>query len=323
MKQVIHIINRIWIKIKDYLRGINLLTFMCFFIFATILWYGYSINSERERQLNIGVTYIGIPENIDFEKPLPGTFKFTVRDIGKRLRKYKEQTLMPLEIDLSSQFALPNGQIHINTDQVRSKISDQIQGTAKIQNLHPELIEINYFVQAQKQVPIKINGSINPAVQYYFTQYPTLSQDTITIYGKKDNIDTIQCVYTTLLNKKNIRDTFLLTTTLEPIEGVRFSTNTVSISASAEQFTEKTFNIKIECPDAPKDEKVIFFPSSAEVTVRLSLSNFNEVGKDDIHLICHYPEELVGTLPIEVEYSSPYINRTIVNPTKVEYIIEK
>ena len=273
--------------------------------------------------MSINIQYIGISDNIAFSEPLPEVFRFTVRDQGKRLQKYHESDFAPIEMDLTQQLTGKEGHLHIAADQLRSKIADQLQGTAKIQNIRPDVIAADYYTQASKQVEVVIEGNIQTAAQYYFTQPPAAYPDKITIYGKKQQLDSIKTVRTEALNIQDIRDSLSIEAQLIPVEGCRLSTQTITVKAQSRQFTEKKLTMNIPTKGVPAGERLKLFPSTAEVTVHIPIEYFNEVNQSDITIYCNYPLKQQRTLPVELKYKSEHIIKARVMPQEVEYIIEK
>lgn len=323
MDNIKNIFVRLWSQLIEFWQNRNLVTFCLFLLFAGILWYGHALNTVRERTLKISIEYTGIADNIDFNEPLPREFRFVVRDQGKRLQKYRESNFAPIEIDLKQQFTSTEGKIHITADQVKSKIADQLQGTAKIQNIQPELIETGYFYQKKKVVPVRVCGNITPAQQYYFIQEPATIPGEITLYGKREMLDTISCVYTEQVSITDVRDSVSLDAALVLTEGIRYSHDKVHLVVQAEQFTEKTLTIGIASVGVPQGESLRLFPATTEVTVRIAVSNFSEVTEDDLKVICRYPQTERRTLPLELNYTSNNIIQARLTPSEVEYIIEK
>lgn len=317
------IVVRVGVMLKNFWHDRSFFTFCLFLCFAGILWYGHALNTVRERTLKIGIDYIGIADNINFEQPLPNEFCFTVRDQGRRLQKYKEETFVPIEIDLKPQIISNDGRIHITSDQVKGKIADQLQGTAKIQNIQPEVIETNYFAQYKRVVPVKISGNIVPAQQYYFTQEPTAFPQNITIYGRKETIDTIAYLSTQEINISDVRDSVVKYVAILPKTGIRYSVNQVKLIACTEQFTEKQMTLRIVPQGVPHGKQLRLFPSTTEVLVRIPLSIFNEITENDISVICQYPQTETRTLPLELKYDNSNVISTRLTPSEVEYIIEK
>ena len=307
---------------RGFLRDRSIFTFCLFLIFAAILWFGHALNAVRERTMTIPIIYTTLPENIAFEQSLPTSFRFTIRDQGKRLQKYKESMFAPVEVDLTPQLTQKEGHIHIAADQIRGKIADQLQGTAKIQNIRPEVIEGNYYTQEKKRVKVRINGTISPAAQYMFADTVHIEPSFIYIYGKQSDIDSINEVSTTTVNFADLRDSIAATCSLEPISGIRFSTDSVLITAQVEQFTEKNFTLSITTKDVPAGEHLRTFPSTVQATVRISLAHFNDITENSMEAVCHYPKKEMNTLPVVLRYTDKHIIQARVTPAEVEYIIE-
>ncbi len=314
---------KVWRAVRTFAGTRSLLTFLLFLLFAAVLWYGHALNVVRERTMRVPIEYIGIPDDVAFASELPTEFCFDIRDQGKRLRMYSSDNLSPIQIDLTRQLAESSGTIHIAAEQVRPKITDQLQGTAKLQQVRPELIVAEYYHQSSKRVPVRLNGELLPAAQYSYTKQPTLSLHSVVVYGKKELLDSITEVFTEPVSSQGVKDTFDQVISLQPIEGVRFAQQQLTLSAIAEQFTEKRFTLAV-CPEGvPQGAKMRLFPPTAEVTVQLYLSHFNDVDERTLHLVCQYPSSTTSALPIKVKYSSPYIINARVNPAEAEYIIER
>lgn len=311
-----------WAKLKGFLRDRNLFTFCLFLIFAAILWFGHAMNAVRERTMSITMVYSGVPDDISFEQPLPLSLSFTIRDQGKRLQKYKESTLAPVEVDLSQQLTQKEGHIHIASDQIKSKIADQLQGTAKIQSIRPEVIEGTYFTQMKKKVPVCIDGIISPAAQYMFTDSPHVEPSNVYVYGRKSALDSVTQVLTTTLNYTGLRDSLTAVCALETVADIRLSNDSVTVRATVEQFTEKSFTLPIIVKDVPADQHLRTFPSTVQATVRTALQHFNDISESDMEAICRYPKTETNTLPVTLMYTDKHIIQARVTPAEVEYIIE-
>lgn len=296
---------------------------MFFLVFAALIWYGYSLNTVRERGLVVPIEYSGVPDNIAFEQPLPDCFYITVRDEGKRLKEYKSGRLLPMQIDLTKQIAGERGTVHINSDQVRQQLSDQLQGTAKIQYIRPEVIQTDYYRQSSKRVGVVLQGEITPAQQYRFTQEPTLNPKKIVIYGKKEALDTISQVLTKKVERKNVKDTLRMSVELQDIENIRLSQDTVALEAVAEQFTEKRMTLPLQTRNVPRGEKLRLFPSTVDVLLQVNLAYFSRVTENTVAAYCNYPRKTSNTLTVELQYDKSVVSSAKAIPQEVEFIIEK
>ncbi len=319
--------KEIWIRskiaVKGYVQSRNWGTFCLFLVFATILWFGHALNSTRDQKLQIPIEYVGLNGEIMFVEDLPQSFTIYVRDQGKRLRLYRDESFIPIQIDLSTQTTKENGVVQLTTEVVKQKITDQLQGTTRLQRVLPENISVQYYKQHQKKVPVCLVGRITLAPQYQFTQTPVLYPDSVIIYGSKDALQTIKEVNTEQLALSDIKDSLRVSVALQDIEGIRFAHTTVTLSALAEQFTEKVFTLPIHVLGAPSGVTLRLFPPTVDVAVRVGISHFNEVTEADMQVECTYPEQQINQLPLHLSYTSPYITKTRIMPAEVEYIIEK
>ncbi len=315
--------TRCKVAVKGYLQSRNWGTFCLFLVFATILWFGHALNSTRDQKLHIPIVYTGLNPEVMFAEELPQSFAIYVRDQGKRLRLYKDETFTPIQIDLSMQTTQESGVVQLTTEVVKQKITDQLQGTTRLQRVLPENISVHYYKQHQKTVPVRLVGEVALAPQYQFTQTPVLQPNTITIYGSKESLQAIQEVTTQTLAIAQVKDSIRESVALQPIEGVRFAESAVMLYAFAEQFTEKAFTLPIQVVGVPNGETLRLFPPTADITVRVGISHFNDVTAADVQVECIYPQEQVAHLPLQLRYTSPYVTQARVTPTEVEYIIEK
>lgn len=320
-------LKKIWVRLRSrmvyFIRRRNIWTFALFLLFATVLWLGHALNSVRERTVHIGIEYLGIPDNVIFTEPLAEQFDIKIRDQGKRLFHYKKGVLQSVQIDLSSQLRHESGSVAITAEQVRQKITDQLQGTAKLQLIKPELISSGYYKQALKKVRVVLSSDMQPASQYQFTQLPLIEPQQITVFGKKEQLDTIREVYTEHIKQTNIKDTLRLEIGLSLPQGVTTKTERVQLSCVAERFTEKHFHLPLVVRNVPDGMRVITFPSVVELKMQVPMSQFADFTEADIEAWCNMPNADDKQLKVNVSSKKNLPKEIYLNPPTVEYIIEK
>jgi len=132
-------------RVRAFLFSWDALTFLCFVLVATALWYGHALGSMREMTLHIPVVYEGVPNDVYFEPELPDVVDVTIRDAGRRLITQNEE-LPTLTFNLSDQIKGAKGKIHISSEQIYQKLPTTLQGsgTAKVRSIAPESIESEY-----------------------------------------------------------------------------------------------------------------------------------------------------------------------------------
>lgn len=309
------------LKIKNStLREI--LTFVCFFIFAGVMWYGYSMGTVRSMIVPVEVSYQGLSPAIQCEETLPNTIQVEVRDAGHRLKIYVDNPLH-ITLDITTQVQKEQGEIHISSDVLRSHVANLLQGTTKLQVIQPEQIDGHYYKQHKKDVSIRINGTFSAANQYQIENNAILLRPMVTIYGKCNTLNDITEIATQSFAFTDIRDTMVFDIPLQVPATIQVSDSLAHIQVVGEQFTEKVMTIPVEIRNVPEGDTVRLFPSEVSVILRIGISHFAQLNEHQVKAICYYPTHNVNRLPIHVYCSNQHVTYTRTNPSNVEYIIEK
>ena len=299
------------------------LTFLLFFVLATLMWYGHAMQSVRNTQVPVYINYTGKPGSIGLgEEGLPNVVMIEVRDAGSRLNTYHRDSLK-LTIDLRTYIHGDKGTIHVPQDALRRGITNILQGTSRLIETHPEEIRCPYFTEQEKSVVIAFDGDVQPANGYQLVGAPRLARTQMKIYGQDKALKAIDTIYTEPLTLKDISDTIQTTLALVAPKNVRLEYDTTTVQLIAEQFTEKKFKLPIHVTGVPEGARIRLFPNEAEVSVRMGTNHFSQVQASDIRLTCNYTTDRSDKLDVFVRYSNPFITSAWVYPSVVEFIIEQ
>jgi len=304
----------IWLGRKDAI------IYLLFVGLTTIVWWGRVMSSPRDMHMKVPVNYIGIPQQIVLDHTLPQTLTITVRDEGKHLRKLSRQGVV-LGLNLSDYLREDHGKVELSADVLRPRLQDILPGSMQLQHVEPESIVFTYYTQQKKHVSVQVLSKITVADQYHLVNGGKVTPDSVDVFGDQETLKSIQHIMTDSVYMDELRDSVSQTVSLQIPKGVRVSSDTVRVDWIAEQFTEKSFTLPIEVEGLPAGEKLRLFPQTANITVRVSMSNFANVVDEDLRVVCHYPQEECTSLPLEVITNNPYIYNIRISPTAVEYLI--
>ncbi len=305
----------LWILRKDAL------IFVLFVGLASIFWWGRTMSSPRDMDVRVNISYTDISEQIIFTKELPKNLTIVVRDNGQQLRRINQQNLN-LAINLSPYLSMDHGAFTLTADILRPRLQDILPGSTIIQQIIPETIEVAYYRQQSKMVPVVLQSQVSVAPQHQLVGDAKITPDHVQIFGDKDNIDTISHITTDTIRITDLRESIRMSAPLLPPSGIRVQPASVQIEWQAELFTEKSFVIPIEIIGLPNDKQIRLFPQQVEVKMRVGISHFAEVQESDLRAICHYPTQPCNALPIEIKTDNPHISNIRFSPTSVEYIIQ-
>ncbi len=100
--------------------------------------------------------------------------------------------------------------------------------------------------------------------------------------------------------------------------------NATDLSTESKQMTtEKLFELPIEVIGVPQGKSVRVFPSKADVYVRVRMSHYEELSKEDYRVWCTYPSSQTDVLVLHVDANETKSLSIRIEPEEVEYLIEE
>lgn len=322
LKEWLQVVQRYAKRLWLWLLKKDILTYLLFVALATMVWWGRSMSSLRDTNITLPIVYTDVPEQVVFDAPLPEELKITIRDNGKQLRRIDSGRLI-LTLSLGSQLTEQEGTVHIAAEILRPKLQDMLPGSTVVLQMQPEVIEVGYHRQEEKDVEVRLMAEWMPAPQYQMRSLPVVEPQTVRVYGKKADLKNLRFIPTEDLKIKDIRDTMRCTVGLAVPEGLRVVPQNVNVLFVTEQFTEKTFTLPVEVYGCPEGESLRLFPQTVTVQARVGMSHFNDVHEGDFHVLCHFPKTDQMSVRVEVECDNPNVTYVRTTPSELEYIIER
>ena len=309
-------------------RWKNSLVFFSFVVLASVFWALQYFHEKFDFEVPIKVYYVHIPTGIALSDKLPQEITLYVQDKGSaylnyRLKKRKESLFITIDLEAASIYSTS---YVISQPVLHSLIVEKLLATTQLKSYSPDKIEINYSPLAQKEVPVTINGTISPKAGYLFTNSVRIEPDQIVIYGAKASLDTIQRIQTEPLNYRDLDKDWAVSAGLQAPEGIHLSANSVKLSASVEEYTEKTFEIPVICNNVPANRNVHFFPSTVEVIVSVGLSKYPQLSKSNFEIAVNYndlTEKHTANCSLTLTQKPDGIESYRIVPNVIEFLIEQ
>lgn len=312
-------------KITTFFKTKDVVTFLLFLFFASILWLMHNTSTQREMRSTAVIQYVGIPQNILLKDALPLKIEYTVKDENKRLWDYFSYSFDTLTIDLSGQITPSDNKIEIEYETYLHKMIAQFSPTSKIVELSPNIFATSYVTLHTKTVPVELSNRIHLSPQHVLSDSIQIIPPTISIIGAPYTLDKIETI-----KLQNINETFTKSQSircdvvLPP--GIRTATNTVSVIIPVEISTEKRISIPIKTVNTPENINIRTFPKEVDAVFNVGLSKYLQTNADDIEIVVDYNDILTNnnaTQPLKVNRKSSNVNNLRFTPKSVEYTIEQ
>ena len=172
--------------------------------------------------------------------------------------------------------------------------------------LEKDSVNVNITLLTQKTVPItlKLSDNSESGVNY------TMSQNTVTIKGKKDIVDSINDIETQPVKLPEILPGTSKDIYLQFPSGITIETKYITIKKNSEEnavaeYTYTAENIEIRNNTENIDKSKIKFPNSINVSIEY-LQSIGSINKDDIKLYIDLNEVSLEDNTCKIKYESIY-----------------
>ncbi|MBQ8520569.1 MAG: YbbR-like domain-containing protein [Bacteroides sp.] len=315
-------------RISDFLlsdRSREFLIFLFFVFVSFSFWLLQVLDETYETELSIPVRMKNVPENVVMTSELPREMRVGVQDRGTVLVNYMlGQTFYPVTLDFS-EYAGKGNQVRIHSSELMKRISAQLNTSTKVLTVKPDILEFIYTQGKGKMVPVKVQGEVRTARQYYVSGI-TCSPDSVMVYAPRAILDTLTGAYTRPLEVEEVSDTLRRRLDIVPVKGARFTPAYSDIAVMVDIYAEKTVEVPVRGVGFPADKVLRTFPSKVKLTFQVGLSHFKEITADDFVVEVSYNELAdFGEEKCRPSFAtlSPYVNHVRMNPREIDYIIEQ
>ena len=199
-----------------------------------------------------------------------------------------------------------NGEVNDFSQSIKLEPVDANGKVVEGIELEKDSVNVNITLLTQKTVPItlKLSDNSESGVNY------TMSQNTVTIKGKKDIVDSINDIETQPVKLSEILPGTSKDIYLQVPSGITIETKYITIKKNSEEnavaeYTYTAENIEIRNNTENIDKSKIKFPNSINVSIEY-LQSIGSINKDDIKLYIDLNEVSLEDNTCKIKYESIY-----------------
>ncbi len=265
------------------------LIFLFFLALSGTFWLLMSLNENYEKEITIPMVIVETPKNVVLTSDSDTIIRVTVKDKGYSILSYLYgKKLHPIKIAFNK-YVKNTGHGTVQTAELQKLILQQLYNSSSIVSIKPDKFEYYYNYGANKRIPVKVNGKIEPMQSYYLAKL-TISPDSVEVYASREALDSIKYVNTEPIHLTNITDTMVKQVTLQKVTGVKYVPDKVNISIYPDILTEQTIEVPIEALNMPEGKILRTFPSKVDVTFTVGVSLYRHITPDKFKVVVDYNE---------------------------------
>lgn len=303
----------------------EILIFIFFLILSSIFWLILTLNETYEREIKVTIKIKGIPKNIVLTSNETDTLRVVVRDKGWMLIRYLYEKNRNINIVFKN-YDHGNGYGIVPASDVKRMINQQLEMSTSISSVKPDRWEFFYNNGERKRVPVRWTGRVIPE-QLYFISHVQYWPDSVDIYSSREKLDSINVVYTEMLNYVGFRDTLIVTCKTSHPKDVKVVPDQVRIGFYTDVLTEESIDgIPIKAINMPAGKVLRTFPPKVKVRFVTGVSQFRTLRPEDFTVIADYEE--ISQKPsdkcnIYLKVIPHGISRAVLDTKEVDYLIEE
>lgn len=317
--------NMLFMQSRDNKYNINHFGgFLICLCLSALTWFIVKLSDDYTINLQLQIRFTDAPANqIIHTKGYP--IDVTIQAEGFKLLKYK------LFSNKSRRFDVPLSEVKykninesnysISSTTVKDLISNYLQ--INISNI--ELTQTEYlftmYKLASKRVKVSLLTDISFNSQYNLYGEPSVTPDSITIYGAYNSLKDYDYINTQLVARKNVKNDINTSVPIQLNEEIFSDTKKVDVYINVEKYTESEVTLPINTLGI---NNLILFPDKAKVKYIVALKDYSNISTMSFNVEIDTTNfRTKDLLPIRV---AVYPNNTTIigiEPEKVEYLMTK
>jgi hypothetical protein len=243
--------------------------------------------------------------------------------------------ILTLDVNNFSFYTQSNGilSVYLTSQLAKDLLTQELnKGKHRLEiiKIIPDTIYFNFSKTQNKAFPIRIifNEPENVlASQRILNGSIRLKPDSIMVTAPSTITDTLTYIYTKPLKVSKLKDSVTKKVGLVPLKGAYYNVSKVEVLIPVDRYTETKFEVPLLIKNVPNNVNLVTFPRNVTLTFLIALSNLNKISKTEFQPYVDFndiKQENSGELKLVVhtETFPSYAQKILVNPEKVDYLIE-
>lgn len=310
-------LSKIWNK--------QFLIFLFFLALSSVFWIFQTLNETYEEDFQVPLELRNVPSNVVITTDLPENLHILLRDKGSQLLAYRyTQQFKPVVVDYNT-YSNPSGHVSILGNELQRQIAAQLLPGTQMLGLKPDTLDFYYNFGQFKRVPIRPLGEVR-AGRLYSLAKTVYSEDSVTVYASREQLDTITAAYLQPFNLRNLTDTTHVKSNFVKVKGAKFVPAQIGVTFCIDRLVEKTIQVPVQQVNFPASKQLRTFPATVKVTFQVGMGLYRKITSENFVLVVNYEDLLKNKSTychLSLKTIPEGVSHVRISPQDVEYVIEE
>lgn len=310
-------LSKIWNK--------QFLIFLFFLALSSVFWIFQTLNETYEEDFQVPLELRNVPSNVVITTDLPENLHILLRDKGSQLLAYRyTRQFKPVVVDYNT-YSNPSGHVSILGNELQRQIAAQLLPGTQMLGLKPDTLDFYYNFGQFKRVPIRPLGEVR-AGRLYSLAKTVYSEDSVTVYASREQLDTITTAYLQPFNLRNLTDTTHVKSNFVKVKGAKFVPAQIGVTFCIDRLVEKTIQVPVQQVNFPASKQLRTFPATVKVTFQVGMGLYRKITSENFVLVVNYEDLLKNKSTychLSLKTIPEGVSHVRISPQDVEYVIEE
>lgn len=310
-------LSKIWNK--------QFLIFLFFLALSSVFWIFQTLNETYEEDFQVPLELHNVPSNVVITTDLPENLHILLRDKGSQLLAYRyTRQFKPVVVDYNT-YSNPSGHVSILGNELQRQIAAQLLPGTQMLGLKPDTLDFYYNFGQFKRVPIRPLGEVR-AGRLYSLAKTVYSEDSVTVYASREQLDTITAAYLQPFNLRNLTDTTHVKSNFVKVKGAKFVPAQIGVTFCIDRLVEKTIQVPVQQVNFPASKQLRTFPATVKVTFQVGMGLYRKITSENFVLVVNYEDLLKNKSTychLSLKTIPEGVSHVRISPQDVEYVIEE
>ena len=310
-------LSKIWNK--------QFLIFLFFLALSSVFWIFQTLNETYEEDFQVPLELRNVPSNVVITTDLPENLHILLRDKGSQLLAYRyTRQFKPVVVDYNT-YSNPSGHVSILGNELQRQIAAQLLPGTQMLGLKPDTLDFYYNFGQFKRVPIRPLGEVRAGRLYSLTK-TVYSEDSVTVYASREQLDTITAAYLQPFNLRNLTDTTHVKSNFVKVKGAKFVPAQIGVTFCIDRLVEKTIQVPVQQVNFPASKQLRTFPATVKVTFQVGMGLYRKITSENFVLVVNYEDLLKNKSTychLSLKTIPEGVSHVRISPQDVEYVIEE
>lgn len=310
-------LSKIWNK--------QFLIFLFFLALSSVFWIFQTLNETYEEDFQVPLELRNVPSNVVITTDLPENLHILLRDKGSQLLAYRyTRQFKPAVVDYNT-YSNPSGHVSILGNELQRQIAAQLLPGTQMLGLKPDTLDFYYNFGQFKRVPIRPLGEVR-AGRLYSLAKTVYSEDSVTVYASREQLDTITAAYLQPFNLRNLTDTTHVKSNFVKVKGAKFVPAQIGVTFCIDRLVEKTIQVPVQQVNFPASKQLRTFPATVKVTFQVGMGLYRKITSENFVLVVNYEDLLKNKSTychLSLKTIPEGVSHVRISPQDVEYVIEE